>query len=115
LRDLGLLGMFWLPYSALCWFTPFPLAVLALVMLPVLSWASGDPARFLAALGLYIVPGLSVELLRVFAGVLSSGKQDLRFLLYALPYLFYQRLRMDFFAVEALDREWRHRPMRWHD
>jgi cellulose synthase/poly-beta-1,6-N-acetylglucosamine synthase-like glycosyltransferase len=114
-RRLGLFGMFWLPYSLVSWFTPAPLAVLGIALLPILAWGSGEPLRFFECLVLYSLPVLLVDLARVTAGVSSSTRRDLRFLLHAPLFLLYQKLRLDWFSFEALYLEWRHRERGWHD
>ncbi len=114
-RRLGLFGMFWLPYSVVSWFAPAPLAILGIASLPLLAWGSGEPVRFLECLALYALPILFIELARVIAGVTSSSRRDLRCLLHAPLFFIYQKLRLDWFSLEALYLEWRDRPRGWHD
>lgn len=112
-RRLGLLGIFWLPYSLLSWYAPAPLAILGIAFLPFLASGSGDPVRFCECLALYGLPILAIELARVAAGVVSSSRRDLRFLVYAPLFLVYQKIRLDWFSFESLYLEWRHRPKAW--
>ena len=114
-RKLGLLGILWLPYSLLSWYAPVPLAILGIALLPLLAWGSGEPVRFFECLALYALPILLIELARVTAGVVSSSRRDLRFLIHAPLFLVYQKLRLDWFSFESLYLEWRHRPKAWDD
>jgi poly-beta-1,6-N-acetyl-D-glucosamine synthase len=114
-RRLGLLGTFWLPYSLLSWYAPAPLAILGFAVLPLLAWGSGDPVRFFECLALYGLPILVVELVRVGAGVVASSWRDLRFLVDAPLFLLYQKFRLDWFSLESLYLEWRHRPKAWDE
>ncbi len=109
--------MFWLPYSVVSWFAPAPLAILSVALLPLLAWGSGEPLRFFECLALYGLPMLLIEVARVAAGVMSSSRRDLRFLLHAPLFFVYQKLRLDWFSLEAatLEWRWRHRERVWHD
>jgi cellulose synthase/poly-beta-1,6-N-acetylglucosamine synthase-like glycosyltransferase len=113
-RPLGLVGLFWLPYAYLAWYAAMPLALAATAMTPLLIWGSGAPVRFLACLALYGLAAAAVEVAKVAAGVLASDWRDLRFLAHAPLFLAYKKLRLDWFPVEAILREWRKSPRVWH-
>ncbi len=113
-RPLGLVGLFWLPYSYLTWYAAVPVAVMLLALAPLLAWGSGAPLRFLACLAIYSLAGAAVEVAKLTAGVLASDWRDLRFLAHAPLFLAYKTFRLDWFPVEALYREWRQTPRGWH-
>jgi cellulose synthase/poly-beta-1,6-N-acetylglucosamine synthase-like glycosyltransferase len=113
-RRLGMVGLFWLPYSYLTWYAALPVALALTALVPVLIWGSGAPMRFLACLAFYGLVGAGVEVAKVASGVLACDWRDLRLLAYAPLYLAYKKLRLDWFQVEAIYREWRHAPRIWH-
>jgi hypothetical protein len=113
-RPLGMVGVFWLPYSYLTWYAALPVALALTALAPLLVWGSGAPYRFLACLALYGLAGAAVEVAKVTTGVLASDWHDLRFLVQVPLYLVYKKLRLDWFPVEALYREWRQAPRFWH-
>jgi cellulose synthase/poly-beta-1,6-N-acetylglucosamine synthase-like glycosyltransferase len=113
--QLKFFGTFWLPYSLFSWYAPAPLALFGALLLPLLAWSSGEPVRFLESLALYGLPIVAIELARVATGVALSHKRDLRFLIFAPLYLVYQKVRLDWFSLEALWYEWRHRPKTWNE
>jgi len=113
-RSLGLLGLFWLPYSYMTWYAALPISALLTALLPVVVWGSGAPYRFLACLALYGLVGVGVELLKVVSGVFASDLRDWRYLAHAPLFLIYKKLRLDWFPAEALYHEWRDKPRIWH-
>ena len=113
-RRFGLLGLFWLPYTFLSWYATIPLTLLSLVLLLFLALSSKEPARFLAVLALFSTPVLVMEFARVTFGVLLSARRDLWLLGYAPLFLIYQKIRLDWFALQSLYHEWRNRPRTWN-
>jgi cellulose synthase/poly-beta-1,6-N-acetylglucosamine synthase-like glycosyltransferase len=113
-RPLGLVGLFWLPYSYWTWYAAVPVALTLTALAPLLVWGSGAPLRFLACLAVYGLAGAVVEVAKVAAGVLASDWRDLRFLAHAPLFLAYKKLRLDWFPAEAFYREWRQAPRGWH-
>ena len=113
-RRIGLLGLFWLPYTFLSWYATIPLTLLSLVLLLFLALSSKEPARFLAVLALFSTPVLVMEFARVTFGVLLSARRDLWLLGYAPLFLIYQKIRLDWFALQSLYHEWRNRPRTWN-
>jgi cellulose synthase/poly-beta-1,6-N-acetylglucosamine synthase-like glycosyltransferase len=113
-RPLGLVGLFWLPYSYLTWYATLPLALALTAAAPLLVWGSGAPLRFLACLACYGLVGAAIEVAKVAVGVLASDWRDLRFLAHAPLFLVYKKLRLDWFPAEAILREWRQAPRVWH-
>ena len=109
-----MLGLFWLPYTFLSWYATIPLTLLSLVLLLFLALSSKEPARFLAVLALFSTPVLVMEFARVTFGVLLSARRDLWLLGYAPLFLIYQKIRLDWFALQSLYHEWRNRPRTWN-
>jgi cellulose synthase/poly-beta-1,6-N-acetylglucosamine synthase-like glycosyltransferase len=112
-RGRGVVGLFWLPYSIVTWFGTIPIAVLLTAAVPLLTWGSRAPIRFLLCLGLYALVAAGVEVLKVVAGAVASDWRDLRLLIFAPLFVFYKMFRLDWFPVEALYREWRRAPKLW--
>lgn len=113
-RRAGLVGMFWLPYFFLTSFAGLPITLLLTATLPLLAWGSNSAVRFVACMAIYAAVAAVVEALKIVVGILLSDSRDLRYAAYIPLFLFYRKLRLDWFPVEALIREWRNSPGVWH-